>query len=320
MRFSNQKIGDFFLYLLQYLIIPLSLLNYFIKKLYSIGYMSEVDKVLIIQRLTENIPYTLLNILNTSAVFLFNLLIGVLIYSIIYNIREKGIFETILGGFVLSSLVNYAELLILGKLGIYHPLPLYFTSILIILITVKYTILKRFVYILKPRKKEIESYFAFLSCFILGATPILVLQLAFPITLWLDVPPNNIAPAQRVISFNRYDPLHSYPSAKYSLYQSVPFNAMLFSFITSLSGGKVIDSISPLDFFVFALTIMSIGLMYSRVWDRNYSWWPCFFFLLTYPYLRIIDLRGSSFTFIFIPLSIYYLTKAIEGEKGMFFL
>lgn len=305
---------------MQYLVVPAIILWVSLNKLASVEFPGGGVLDAIIAKVSGNLATAILTSIRSNTFFLLDLFLGFAVFCFLYDLKKEGFLSAILGSFILASLLNYVFLLVLGGLGLYRPLPLFLVSLAILAYLVPRGSMRSFRCIFKEAPINYEQLLLILLVFLLGLTPYKLLTYAYPVTLWRDITPNHISPAQMAVSFGKYVPLNDYPSSTYSRAKNLPGITALYSFTCAFSDVNVYKTITPLVVILFPILIVSVYLLAKKFIGVNASPWACLFFLFSGTYLRLGDIRGTSISFIYVAAALIYLTEYLSGDRKKMYL
>ncbi|MFH1788542.1 MAG: hypothetical protein ABH834_04100 [Candidatus Altiarchaeota archaeon] len=305
---------------IQYLLVPSVILWLSLTQLSAVEFPQGGVKDAVTAKITDNIAFTLTNSLKSNAIFAFNMLIGLALFLRFYDPKKEGLASTITGAFILASVTDYALLLALGGLGIYTPVPLALTSIIMLAYLIPKGRIISLRNLLKKTEINYEHATMILLVLILGLTPFKLLVYAYPVTLWKDITPNHIAPAQMVVNYGKYLPLKDYPSSTYTRAKNLPGITAIYAFTCVLSGERVYKAITPLVMLLFPILLASAYLLARRLLGEEAAPWACLFLLFSGAYLRLGDIRGTSLSFIYAAAALSYLADYLRGQKNKIYL
>lgn len=309
-----------FLLVVQYLVVPFIILHFSLIQLSEVEFPDGGVLDSIIVKVSGNMSFTILNSLRSNTLFLFNIFIGFALFCRFYDLKKEGLLSGILGAFILTSLVDYVLLLVLGVVGLYRPIPLFVVSLLLLWYLVPRGSMRFIRDVYKGISRNHEYLVIILLVFLLGLTPYKLLVYSYPVTLWKDVSPIYIAPAQMVVNFGKYIPLLDYPSSTHSRAKNVPGITALYSYTCAFSGVNVYKTVTPLVMVLFLLVLVSTYLLAKRFLGGDAAPWACLFLLFSGTYLRLGDVRGTVISFIYVAAAFIYLADFLYGQPKKLYL
>lgn len=165
-----------------------------------------------------------------------------------------------------------------------------------------------------PDRERVESIvkIALVSVAVLslGVMPLCV-SLTMPVPSWMDLFETNLAPVQRIVSFESYWPPTALPAALYPSNRSVPLYTAFFAFLAKGFGRDATQVISASLLPNLCLTLLSVWCMarfFSGTLAAIIALW---FWSLSFNYVHLQDARSTcwciTFAFFAITVTNWYL-------------
>jgi len=212
--------------------------------------------------------------------------------------------EAVAGAVVLLWGSAYAALVTLGPLGLYRPLVLrvlLLGAVLALLATPRPPVARR-----PPRRRDHTGAWLVVLSLALAVGPLLLLQLASPVSPFMDVLPY-VASVQKIVSFHFYDPFANDAAGLWAPSRQVAGSDALFSFLGIVGGVPGNLAITSLLVPFCVLQILGLYLVGRAAAGGLAGGMASLFFLTTFIWRRTADGRGTALAFVLVAFGLLFL-------------
>jgi hypothetical protein len=214
--------------------------------------------------------------------------------------------EAAAGAVVLLWAGAYAALLTLGPIGFYRPLVLRVLLAAVVIAALVGTPRAAGRHgEPRPRRSTAGAWLAALAA-LLMIGPLLLLQLASPVSPFMDVLPY-VASVQKIVTFRFYDPFGNDAAGFWAATRQVAGCDGLFSFVALVAGVSGGLAITTLIVPLATLQIVAIYLVGRAVVGGLAGGFAALFLLETFVWRRTPDGRGTALAFMLVAIGIAFL-------------
>ena len=235
-------------------------------------------------------------------------IVGIVVIALARWLRRRGEdlsrAEAVAGAVVLLWGVAYAALVTLGPLGLYRPLVLrvlLLGAVLALLATPRPPVVRR-----PPRRRDHTGAWLVVLSLALAVGPLMLLQLASPVSPFMDVLPY-VASVQKIVSFHFYDPFANDAAGLWAPSRQVAGSDALFSFLGIVGGVPGSLAITSLLVPFCVLQILGLYLVGRAAAGGLAGGMASLFFLTTFIWRRTADGRGTALAFVLVAFGLLFL-------------
>jgi hypothetical protein len=198
--------------------------------------------------------------------------------------------EALAGALILLWTMSYLTLLALGPLGLYRP------AVLRVMLTGVVVVALFLTRGTPPRWRARPGRFVAILAFALIAPSLLVLQLASPVSPFMDVLPY-VASVQKIVTFQFYDAFANDAAGQWAPTRQVGGTDAFFSWISLLTGMPASLGITSTMVAIAGFQILAIYLLGRTVGGSLTGGFAALFLLQTFVWRRTADARGTAVAF-----------------------
>ena len=149
---------------------------------------------------------------------------------------------------------------------------------------------------------------------VLGVGPLLI-SLTSPTPSWMDVLEVNVAPVQRLITFEAFDPQTALPSALYSVNRATPLYTAWFGLSGQLANLEAYEVLAASLVPMLLITLLAAYRLGKVLLpeNRHAGWMAALSWVLTCNYLQLQSARSTVWQMTF---TLIALTKAVELTRN----
>jgi hypothetical protein len=213
--------------------------------------------------------------------------------------------EALAGGLVLLWTMSYLALLTLGPLGFYRPIVL---RLMLAGVVVAALFSARGI---PPPWRARPGRFVAILAFALIAPSLLALQLASPVSPFMDVLPY-VASVQKIVTFQFYDAFANDAAGQWAPTRQVGGSDAFFSWISLLTGVPASLGITSTMVALGGFQILAIYLLGRTIGGSLTGGFAALFLLQTFVWRRTADARGTALAFALVATGLALL---LQGHR-----
>lgn len=214
--------------------------------------------------------------------------------------------EAVAGALVLLWSGAYLALLALGPLGLYRPWVLRWALVGVVLLALARRGRPR------PRGSARPGAWIAAVAVALTAPPLLMLQLASPVSPFMDILPY-VASVQKIVTFRFYDPFGNDAAGLWAASRQVAGCDALYSLVALVAGIPASLAITSLIVPFAALQVLAVYRLGRTVHGSLAGGMAALFLVQTFVWRRTPDGRGTALAFILVALGLAFLFAPRRG-------
>ena len=214
--------------------------------------------------------------------------------------------DRLLLGYTAGAFYSLLLMYVLGGLGIFSTGTLWLAILL--------TAIARRREAFRPPRRIARPGWKILPFLILGIGPLLV-SLTNPTPSWMDVLEGNVAPVQRLITFEAFDAGTALPSALYPVNRATPLYTAFFGLSAKLTGLEAYEILAASLLPMLLVTLLAAYRLGAELLpnSRHAGWMAALSWVLTCNYLQLQSARSTVWQMTFTLIAI---TKVIELTRN----